>query len=282
MMQFLIGLLIGFVLGVGVAIPFAIVWSRREAARVKRLEHDTRASERLVALGTLTGGLAHEIKNPLSTITMNFQLLRESMEESELDEMIKGRLRRRLDTLTGELERLRGILEDFLRFAGRMKLDRHETDVNRMIEELIDFYRPQAEASGVQLRSQLSEGVGEVELDASVFKQALLNLLINATQAMVEARYSGKGHGGSEDLIVRSGVSGDEVRIDVIDTGPGIGEENVEKIFHPYFSTRKGGTGLGLAVTRRIIEEHGGIVTVHSEVGKGTGFAIMLSRDGSE
>ncbi|MDH3584189.1 MAG: ATP-binding protein [Phycisphaerae bacterium] len=268
----------GLAAGVLATIPLIFLAARRTADRVRRLEKRARSAERLAELGTLTGGLAHEIKNPLSTIGLNLQLLRESLGEADLEEALAGRLRRRIEILSGETDRLRDILEDFLSFAGRVKPDARPTRINDVIEQLVDFYLPQAEASGVNLRTQLDPAAGSVQLDQTLFKQAMLNLLINGTQAMVEARYSQEPHGGGEDLILRTEPVADGVRIHVIDTGPGIEAETLARIFHPYFTTKHGGSGLGLATTRRIVNEHGGTIEVHTDAGRGTDFTIHLPR----
>ena len=270
---------LGLIIGIAVMLPVVLLAARRTARGVRRLEQRARTNERLAELGTLTGGLAHEIKNPLSTIGLNLQLMRETLDEMELAEPQAGRVTRRLDGLDDQVHRLRAILEDFLSFAGRVRLDAEDADLNAVVEQLVDFYLPQAEASGVQLRSQLDPNVAQVRLDTTLFKQALLNLLINATQAMVEARYGEQAHGGSQDLIVRTEAGRDEVRVHVTDTGPGVDAESGDRIFHPYFSTKKGGTGLGLATTRRIIDEHGGHITVHSDPGRGSDFVITLPRE---
>ena len=269
-----------FALGIGcgvlATVPLIVFASRRTARRVRKLEQRARGAERLAELGTLTGGLAHEIKNPLSTIGLNLQLLRESIDDAELPTDLASRFGRRIDALTDETDRLRGILEDFLSFAGRIRLDPQPAIVNDLVEQLVDFYHAQAEASGIQLRTRLAPDAGELNLDTTLFKQALLNLLINATQAMVDARYSDKPHGGATDLILRTERTRDGVEVHVIDTGPGIAPATIEKIFHPYFTTKKGGTGLGLPTTRRIIEEHGGSIAVHSDPGQGTDFTLHL------
>ena len=272
--------ILGFACGVAATVPFVFWGMRRTAERVRRLEQRAQAAERLAELGTLTGGLAHEIRNPLSTIGLNLQLLRESIEEADILGDLQPRLVNRLDAITAETDRLRGILEDFLSFAGRLRLDAQPTPVNHVVEQLSDFYHAQADASGVRLRTQLDPGAGQIPLDATLFKQALLNLLINATQAMVEARYSGQPHGGAVDLIIRTEAGRDGVDIHVIDTGPGIEDAAMKKIFQPYFSTKRKGTGLGLPTTRRIVHEHGGQISVHSELGRGTDFTIHLPGGG--
>jgi signal transduction histidine kinase len=135
-------------------------------------------------LGAMTGGLAHEIKNPLSTVVLNAQLLREEIEEAELDDDISGRIVRRTKALEREAERLREILEDFLQFAGRMKLAATFQDARLIVDQLVDFFHPQCDRSGILIRADLQDGPIMARLDESLFKQAILNLLINALQAM--------------------------------------------------------------------------------------------------
>ena len=274
MTWFFVGILVGGL----ISIPVARAASRRTAERVRDLEQRASQAERLAEVSQLTSGLAHEIKNPLSTLGLNLQLLQEMVGDLDLPETESGRLSRRLEALGGETDRLKNILEDFLRFAGRMELDLQPTNVNQVVEQLVDFYTAQAAASEVHLRTTLDSAAGEVKvgIDKSLFKQSLLNLIINATQAMVRVRYTEQPHGGAKDLFLKTRCDNARVSIHVTDTGPGIEKETLEKVFHPYFSTKRGGMGLGLAITRRIIEEHGGTITVHSDVGQGTEFEIQL------
>jgi signal transduction histidine kinase len=231
--------------------------------RFVRLERRARQSERLAELGTLTGGLAHEIKNPLSTVQLNLQLLEEDLDPNDPSQQ---RVINRLHTVQREAGRLRETLDDFLRFAGKIELDRKPTDVNQLLEEVADFFSPQAQLQRVQLRLKPHEGPLLVPLDPRLIKQAVLNLLINALQAMP--------HGG--ELILSASQLDGEARIDVIDTGPGISPEAAQNIFKAYYSTKRGGTGLGLAISQRIAQEHGGSLTVESELGKGSDFALHL------
>src|SRR5437764_939163 len=125
--------LLGLGCGVALAAPLIVLAMRRTARRVRRLEQRAQAAERLAELGTLTGGLAHEIKNPLSTIGLNLQLLRESIDDADLPPDLSPRFLNRIDALTAETDRLRGILEDFLAFAGRLKLDPQPTAINQVV-----------------------------------------------------------------------------------------------------------------------------------------------------
>ncbi|MAE66329.1 MAG: two-component sensor histidine kinase [Phycisphaeraceae bacterium] len=284
----------GLATGVILTIPVAAVAARRNAARMRRLQQRSLAAERLAELGTLTGGLAHEIKNPLSTVLLHLQLLEEDLRdlEGELDDPSVaaerlGRARRRFESLTRETSRLREILEDFLRFTGRVKLARHETDVCALVEEVVDFFSPQAQAAGVHLRTQIPESPLRLDLDRGLLKQALLNLMMNACQAMSEARGGSQPSGGNDELIVRAERARGpdrqpELRMHVIDTGPGMDAETAAKVFRPYFSESRGGTGLGLPTARRIVEEHGGTIAVHSEPGRGSDFVITIPIGGGK
>jgi len=278
---------LGIAIGVLLAIPGAWLFSRRTERRVMELERDARANERLAEQATMTRGLAHEIKNPLSTIGLNVQLLQEdaadieraASDQPEIAEQA-GKVRRRLGTLGREAIRLREILEDFLRFAGRIELDTQPTDINALVDELGVFFEPQASEAGIKLRTQLDAQPPTAMADASLLKQATLNLLINATHAMADAKKDGQPNGGANELILRTsrtnGKDGDKLRIHIIDTGPGIADAVKAKLFEPYFSTKRTGTGLGLPTTRRIIEEHGGTLSLHTESGKGSEFTIEL------
>jgi len=259
-MNFWVGLIIGgaaMLLAAGAA---AVALLRR----TRVLERRTRHAERLAELGTLTGGLAHEIKNPLSTVQLNLQLLQEDLS----DEDASPRVLNRLKTVQRETSRLRETLDDFLRYAGKMEIDRKEVDLRSLLDELADFYSPQAQMHRTQFRLKLPEQPVIARVDPKLIKQAVLNLLINALQAMT----------GGGELILSLRVDGPNVFIEVIDTGSGISPEVQARIFDAYYSTKRGGNGLGLAMTRRIIEDHGGKISVASEPGKGSRFEIRLPR----
>ncbi|NLX04188.1 MAG: two-component sensor histidine kinase [Phycisphaerae bacterium] len=232
---------------------------------------DIQPNNPLEELSQLTGGLAHEIRNPLSTLRVNLQLLAEDLDELDGGNDHVRRSLTRVRTMQNEVSRLREILDDFIRFVGQHKLSLEIRDINRIIEELVEFYEPQAARKKVRLMTRLHEGPLAAPVDADLIKQALLNLFLNAQQAMPE--------GG--DLMVRTQPVGECVRIDVADTGVGIPPEHLEQVFHAYFSTKKNGTGLGLAMTRRIVGEHGGRILVESQPGEGTQFSILLPMDAS-
>ncbi|MCC5829771.1 MAG: hypothetical protein JJU36_10035 [Phycisphaeraceae bacterium] len=280
-----------------IAVVAAAIWLT--ARRVQRQEERRRSDERIADLTAMTGGLAHEIKNPLSTVNLNLQLLQEdlrdlhrNLEPGDEDWRTTDRLdriQRRVASLGREAGRLRSILEDFLSFAGRIKLSIQSTDLNELISELGDFFAPQAELSGLHLRLQLAARPPDAQIDPDLIKQAVLNLMINAVRATEQARKAGKPHGGGDELIIRTERKGiapqsgrrkqsaeEQLLIHVIDTGPGIAPDVLGSIFQPYYSTLKGGTGLGLPIARRIVEEHGGRLEVFSELGRGSDFTIVL------
>ncbi len=257
----------GLIAAWGASLAGVAAMARRHSAR---LAQRVQQAERLAELGTLTGGLAHEIKNPLSTVQLNLQLLREDLDP---EHPAHARIIHRLDTVRREASRLKDILDDFLKYAGKLELSRQPVELNGLMEDLVDFFLPQAQSQKVRLRLKRSEQPITALVDGRLLKQAVLNLMINALQAI-----TGQGQGG--DLILSVQRSGGEALIEIIDTGKGIAPEEMGRIFDAYYTTRKGGSGLGLAMTRRIIEEHGGRLEVRSEVDKGSDFMIFLPLNG--
>lgn len=229
--------------------------ARRDRERNARLHQ-------LAVLGELAGGLAHELKNPLSTIKLNLQLLLEDL--ARLPGAESSQIRARM--LTKEVDRLGQTLDGFLRFAGRIELRTSAVALNSLVQDLVDFFMPQAQAARVRLHASLAPENPQCNLDANLFKQALLNLMLNAQQAMP----------GGGDMIIRTHVSGSKALVDISDTGGGIPADVMPRLFDAYFTTKKGGTGLGLATTRRIIEEHFGHIHVTSEPNRGTNFRMEL------
>lgn len=215
-------------------------------------------------ISALAGGLAHEIRNPLSTMQMNLGLLAEDFHETEDDR--DRRALKRIDRLRKECHRLQGILEDFLRFVRVQDLRLMPADLNTIIEEVRDFCEGEGLAQGIISRASYDPSLGTVLLDADLFKQALFNLIRNAQIAMPD--------GG--DLILTTRRDGDSAVLDITDTGAGIPPESRSRIFQAFVSNRPGGSGLGLPTTRKIVEAHGGSIDLESELGKGTKFTIRL------
>ena len=238
--------------------------SRRTWRSTRRLAARSRDTAHLRELSQLTGGLAHEIKNPLSTINMNLKLLAEDLVHN--DSELHRRWLRRLEAVQHETQRLRAILDDFLRYAGKHELQLEDCDLRPLVEDLTDFFTPQAEASNVIMRTSLGDKTVPVSIDVNLIKQALLNLMINAVDAMSD--------GG--ELIVNVSLKSNRGIVEVIDTGAGVKPDDLPHVFGVYFSTKSGGSGLGLPTTRRIVREHGGTIRVDSEQGKGSRFTISL------
>ena len=260
MVSFWLGLTVGLLLGLALAAAVVQVAYRRMSA----LQHRARQNQRLAELGTLTAGLAHEIKNPLSTIQLNLQLL---LEDIRPDDPLYGRFSNRITTVTREASRVKDILEDFLRFAGKMELQVQRVELNGLLEELVDFFTPQAQMHRIEIRLRKSAQPVYAHIDPRLIKQAVLNLMLNGMQAIGDT---------PGELILSLGVSGSNAVIDVIDTGKGMNAEVQGRIFNAYFSLRKGGTGLGLATAKRIVDEHQGKLNVCSEEGKGSDFRLEL------
>ena len=275
---------LAFILGASLA--GGLLWlviarrTRRQQRQEQRLLLRTQRAERLAELGTLVGHLAHELRNPLSIVKVNLKLLLEEIHRQSRDLNgidLKGlpianlaqrlqRQQRKVETISTETDRLADTLTDFLKYAGRLELHPARQNINELIEVLTDFYEPQAISQGIAIRRNLCKTPAWCRIDADLIKQALLNLFINAAQAM----------GGEGDLIIQTHIAGEKITIDVIDTGPGISPGERGKIFDAYYTTKTGGSGLGLSTCRRIIEEHDGSIDLVSESGKGSSFTITL------
>lgn len=231
-------------------------------------ESTSAAVERLMdqytEIARLAGALAHEIKNPLSTIRLNLQLLAEDLDE----EASPGQRRalKRTATMQQECRRLEGLLDSFLSFAKVRQLQLRTTDLNAEIQDLLDFFAPEAAEAGVEVIRYLDPSVPKILLDRQAFRGALLNLLINAKQAMP--------NGGQ--LTIATAPEGERVVIHLIDTGVGMDSDTAARMFETFYSTKPGGSGLGLPTTSKIIDAHGGTIVVETEVDRGTHFTITL------
>jgi two-component system, NtrC family, sensor kinase len=236
------------------------------AAAIEEREQELVRSERLAAVGKMAAVITHEIRNPLSSIGLNTELL-----DDELDRIASGdaspqEARALLASVHKEVDRLTVITEEYLRFARlpRPKLERLE--LNDVASELVAFQKAELSARGVNVESTLARDLPDVLADEGQLRQALLNLVRNAAEAV--------GDRGTVRVATRRTPAG-SVEIRVEDDGPGIPAEHLPKIFEPFFSTKDGGTGLGLALTQQIIVEHGGRIQVEAS-DRGTAFAIEL------
>ncbi len=257
-------LLSGLIVGGLAGLAGGALATRRLWRNMRKMSARAKGRAQLVELGQLAGGLAHEIKNPLSTINVNLDLLAEDL--ARLDNPQQHRFVNRLQSVQDETARLKRILEDFLQYAGRVELVTERVDLRVLIAQLVDFFEAQTDSSHVIMRTAVPNEAVFADVDPKLIKQALLNLMINAVQAM--------DTGG--ELLLKLTADRRQAITEVIDTGSGISDEQAAKIFDVYYSTKTGGSGLGLPTTRRIIHEHLGQLTVESELGKGTRFIITL------
>lgn len=230
---------------------------------VRQDEHQ-RLQAQNTELATLAGGLAHEIRNPLSTIGMNLELLAEELEDE--DSPRARRMRKRISNLQNECRSLEEILNAFLQFARAGELDLEEGSLNDVVSDYVAFLDPQASSENVELRTHLDSNLPPVMLDKALLRQALINLGRNAMEAMPD--------GGSIEFLTY--VRNERVCLEVIDTGKGMDENTRSRMFQAFFSTRSGGSGLGLPTVRRIVDSHHGQISCESEPGKGTRFTIVL------
>lgn len=223
-----------------------------------------RLLDRYAEIASLAGGLAHEIKNPLSTIAMNLELLTEDVGEGETPR--ERRMLSKIVTVQRACRNLQTILDDFLKFARAGELNLEHENLNTVVLEFIDLFRPTAADRQIEISPHLSADLALVSLDRVLFRQVLFNLALNAQQAMPQ--------GGLLEL--QTSMSDGKVRLDLIDNGVGMDQRTMSKMFQVFFSTKDNGSGLGLPTVKKIIEAHGGTITCQSAVGNGTQFTILL------
>lgn len=228
------------------------------------IEEHARLQAQSLELAQLAGGLAHEIRNPLSTIGMNLELLAEDLVDEESARA--RRMKKRITALQDECRRLEEILNAFLQFSRAGELKLQDGSLNDEVADYIAFLEPQASAAGVELRPHLDAELPEIRMDASLVRQALANLGRNALEAMPD--------GGSLDFLTHR--QDDHVILQVIDTGRGMSESTRAHMFDAFFSTRSGGSGLGLPTVRRIVEAHQGTISCESDPGRGTRFTLTF------
>jgi signal transduction histidine kinase len=238
-------------------------------------------------IAELAAGFIHEIKNHLGTLSLNLQLLAEDFETAETPR--ERRALDRVSRLSGECRKLVDLSNDFLRFARLRELHAKPVPLDAVVSRMIDFLGPTARQRNIEINWFPAADLPPVCLDADLFEQALLNLMLNAEQAMPDGGTLALiGHLGnaSESQAAESGAGVPLPRVpanaprwvylDVIDTGVGIAPEALAKLFRPFHTTKPDGNGLGLATTRKIVAAHGGTIGVQSELGRGTKFTIAL------
>jgi len=213
-------------------------------------------------LAELAGSLAHEIKNPLSVIHMNIDLLSEDLEEIKTP--VSRRSQDRVDIVRGQCERMEALLRDFLRYTRLRDIDLVSGNLNDQIDMVLRAYQAQADAEGIDVERYLDPDLPAISLHSDSLQAALMNLVKNALESMEQ--------GGQ--LVVRTYTTPKSVALDLIDTGRGVDTNTVLHMFEPFYTTKEGGSGLGLPTAQKIIEAHGGRISVQSELGQGTKFVL--------
>jgi len=229
----------------------------------RKKETQLRRAESLAALTTLAAGVAHEINNPLGSISIRIQLLEKLLKAENTD---KAAMKKHLNVVKEEMDRLKHIVVDFLFAVRPMDIQLMSENPAQIVEEIADLIQPEADRMGINVEVSIGDDLPRVLMDKRHIKQALLNLIQNAMAAMPK--------GGNLGIAVAA--TNDELTISVSDTGTGIPEDMLTKIFEPYFTTKKSGTGLGLTITFKIIKEHSGDISLESKEGKGSTFTIHL------
>ncbi|MBI2216881.1 MAG: hypothetical protein HYU51_06245 [Candidatus Rokubacteria bacterium] len=249
------------VLGLGIAGMGLIFWTQQRHLReLSALEAEMERRERLAALGDVAAAFAHEVRNPLNAVSMGLQRLASEFVPEPAEEY--GRF---VSVIQGEVRRLNTIVEQFIALARPLPLKPARFALGDLFGELAALLEPEARRAGVTLAVE-GGGVASIVADRDRLKQVLLNLVLNAIQAM----------GGSGRVAISAERARDGVVLAVADTGPGIAPEALARVFDPYFTTKRGGLGLGLTIARRIVEAHGGAIDVESHAGRGTRFRVRL------
>jgi PAS domain S-box-containing protein len=233
----------------------------RDLDSIESINTQLQVSERLAALGRITAGVAHEVKNPLNSMRLWLENLKEALPPGT-DESAK----QAVNVLDAEIDRLDAVVKRFLDFSRPMDVRLEPTQLAGLLQEVLEVAQPQLDKSKVQVAQLLPIDVPEVFGDRALLKQAILNLVLNAVEAMP--------NGGQLQLTLSR--RGDMAEITVGDTGRGIPMENRQKVFQLFFTTRPGGSGIGLASTFRIVQLHNGSIDFTTEVGRGTTFRIEL------
>lgn len=235
-----------------------------DLSEMKMLEKQVRRSDRVSALGTMVAGIAHEIKNPLTSMKLFIQLMEENKSNPEFWNEYGA-------VINNEVNRLETLVENFLGFARTREADMQDINLQEIMNKVYQLVKTQCSKENVQIQIEVDPTI-KVHADTQKMLQVFLNLILNAVQAM------GKKANKNAKVVIYSEVeeNGSQVKIAVADNGTGIPKENLDKLFTPFFTTKQKGTGLGLSIVHKIVEEHDGKIQVESEIGKGTVFYITL------
>jgi PAS domain S-box-containing protein len=232
----------------------------RDAESVRRIESEIELSHRLAAIGRLASGVGHEVKNPINAIVVHLELLRQKLQQAD------PATRRHMDVIGSEIHRLDRVVQMLVDFTRPVELRLTELDVRKLVDDVTQLASPDAARQGVKIERQLPVESLLARADSDLLKQALLNVVLNGVQAMPQ--------GGT--LSIRASKEDDEIMVDVRDQGSGIPAEIRDKIYDLYFTTKKTGTGIGLAMTYKVMQLHHGSVDFESGDGRGTSFRLRL------
>jgi signal transduction histidine kinase len=222
-------------------------------------------SQRLAALGRLTSGVAHEVKNPLNAMMIHLELVKERLDAPTLE------VRQSLDVIGGEIRRLDRVVQGFLRFMRPHELLLKVIEVATLLQSAVVLVEAEWQSQGIRFSIEVAPGLPAIEADEELLRQALLNLIQNACQAMPRGGF----------VTVGARVEGHTLCIEVADEGVGIAPDEVERIFTLYYTSRPDGTGIGLSVVYRIVQMHDGSIDVRSELGRGTTMTVRLPLRGA-
>jgi signal transduction histidine kinase len=223
-------------------------------------------SDKSSFLNLVISGLVHEIRNPLNSMYMNTQLLEEEIESLNIDDFNKKELLDIINTNKKEIKRLNNILSESLKFAKPVEIKFKRKDINLLIDEVLKFVGTDFGRIGISINRRYVDNPIYAMIDENEFKQVLLNIFLNAKESMK--------NGGI--LSIKTEIIDNKALITVSDTGIGIKKDDIDKVFTPFFSTKKGGIGIGLPIAKRIIEAHSGDIKIESEEGKGTKIEIRF------
>lgn len=251
----------------------------QDITKFKEMEEQIKRVDKMAAVGVLAAGMAHEIRNPLASLSGSIQVLK-----SELT--LDASQQHLMEITLRESERLNALITDFLLFAQPPQTNKIPYPIRRIVDETIDlFTHSPSFRDGIRILPPNGQEEIRVPIDPDQMKQVFWNLFINAAQSMshggeIKVRL-GKGNAwGLSSLSLSSQLKGTEwIKISIIDSGSGIASEEKEKIFEPFFTTKENGTGLGLSIVHRIIENHNGLIKVESELGRGSTFTLFLPAD---
>ena len=238
----------------------------RDFTERHREAQETLESERIAALQLLAAGVAHEIGNPLNSLTIHLQLLERRLRT--LNEADRAQFTQPLAVAQEEIKRLDTIVTQFLRAIRPAPLHRTPHDLNALVRDAAEFLKPELKSRNVLLELDLAPGLPALDVDEDQLKQAFYNIIKNASEAMKQ--------GGL--IKIRTGSDGEWVNVTFADTGGGMTQETMARVFEPYFTTKKTGSGLGLMITQRIVRAHGGEVVLESDPGKGLRITLRLPR----